>query len=96
MRKTAARCVMMMVAMGIGSIPPTAVLAGDGIADEPAASFETRWPQTPMREPTHAEKVRLVIGAAKAEVAPALAQLAARTAKPARCSADFCDLLSPR
>ncbi|NVO15338.1 MAG: hypothetical protein HXX10_15015 [Rhodoplanes sp.] len=68
-----------------------------GIAGEQTASFDSRWPEVPMREPTSMEAIRLVASALKEDLEPAIkAELVARTEKPLRCSAKFCGLLTLR
>jgi hypothetical protein len=68
-----------------------------GIAGEQATSFNSRWPEIPMRQPTSLEAARLVAGALKEDLEPAIkAELMARMEKPLRCSAGLCGPLTLR
>jgi hypothetical protein len=63
-------------------------------ANEPAASFEARWPDAPMREPTLTEMVRLVASVAREDIRQAAQTAIAGSPRNSwRCTAEFCRLL---
>jgi hypothetical protein len=73
------------------------VLPGLAIADEQAASFKTRWPETPMRKPTMTELIRLVASAAKDDIKLVIESGSAGNQQGAlRCPPELCRLLNRR
>jgi hypothetical protein len=73
------------------------VLPGLAIADEQAASFETRWPEQSMRKPTMTELIRLVASAAKGDITLVIKSgLAGNQQEALRCPPELCRLLNGR
>lgn len=68
-----------------------------GLANEQASSFDARWPDTPMREATLTERIRLVAAVAKDDIEMVIeAGLGPRLQKTWRCTPESCRLLGSR
>lgn len=73
------------------------VLPGLANADEQAASFEARWPETSMRKPDMVELIRLVASAAKDDIKLVIdSGLQGNQQEALRCPPELCALVTGR